>query len=253
MINAPCPPWSSTAGRSSLLPDVSTIVRVDRLDPSKNVADGFEAYDLLLRRHPELRSKVRFLAFLIPSRDSIPEYCQYKERVLALAESINHRYGTPEWQPVTVFLENNRTRALAGLTLHDVLLVNSLADGLNLVSKEGSLLNERDGVLALSDMAGSYQELCHGGPARQSPRHRRHRDDPVSGADYVGLGAKAPRGRTAPHSLRPSGHGLAKAAAQRPRDLGASEEHRSRHAGLTPLASPTVAPFSTIATSPRVR
>jgi trehalose 6-phosphate synthase len=141
---------------------VSTILRVDRLDPSKNVADGFEAYDLLLRRHPELRGQVRFLAFLIPSREAIPEYATYQSRVLALVDSINRRYGTEDWEPVTVFLQNNRTHALAAMTLYDVLLVNSIADGLNLVSKEGPLINETDGVLALSETAGSYEELQHG-------------------------------------------------------------------------------------------
>ncbi len=142
--------------------DLATIVRVDRMDPSKNVADGFEAYDLLLRRHPELREKVRFLAFLIPSRGTIAEYADYQSRVITLVDSINRRYGTPDWQPVTVFLQNNRTHALAAMTLYDVLLVNSIADGLNLVSKEGPLLNETDGVLALSETAGSWEELHHG-------------------------------------------------------------------------------------------
>ena len=141
---------------------VATILRVDRMDPSKNIADGFEAYDLILRRHPELRGKVRFLALLVPSRGSIPEYAEYQSRVMALIESINRRYGTPDWEPITLFLENNRTQALAAMTLYDVLLVNSLADGLNLVSKEGPLLNENDGVLALSETAGSWEELHHG-------------------------------------------------------------------------------------------
>jgi trehalose 6-phosphate synthase len=142
--------------------DVATIVRVDRMDPSKNVADGFEAYDLLLRRHPEMRGKVRFLAFLIPSRGGIAEYADYQTRVTALVDSINRRYGTASWEPVTVYLQNNRTHALAAMTLYDVLLVNSIADGLNLVSKEGPLLNECDGVLALSETAGSYEELQFG-------------------------------------------------------------------------------------------
>jgi trehalose 6-phosphate synthase len=143
-------------------PEVKTILRVDRMDPSKNILDGFEAYDLLLRRHPELREKVRFLAFLIPSRSSIPEYADYQSRVMALVDSINRRYGTGDWQPVTVFLQNNRVHALAAMTLYDVLLVNSLADGLNLVSKEGPLINENDGVLALSETAGSWEELRFG-------------------------------------------------------------------------------------------
>jgi trehalose 6-phosphate synthase len=142
--------------------DVATIVRVDRMDPSKNIASGFEAYDLLLSRHPELQGKVRFLAFLIPSRGGIAEYADYQAQVLDLVESINRRYGTDDWEPVTVFLQNNRTHALAAMTLYDVLLVNSLADGLNLVSKEGPLINETDGVLALSETAGSWEELHHG-------------------------------------------------------------------------------------------
>jgi trehalose 6-phosphate synthase len=141
---------------------VKTIVRVDRLDPSKNVADGFEAFDLLLQRNPRLRGKVRFLSFLVPSRDGIPEYVAYRERVFNLIEAINRKYGTPDWTPISVFYEHNRLQALAALTLYDVLLVNSVADGLNLVSKEGPLLNERNGVLALSTTAGSYEELMCG-------------------------------------------------------------------------------------------
>ena len=142
--------------------DVKTIVRVDRLDPSKNVARGFEAYELLLEHNPRLRGHVRFLAYLMPSRTEIAEYGEYKERVMGLVEAINAKYGTAAWTPITVFYENNRLQAFAGLAQYDVLLVNSLADGLNLVSKEGPVLNERDGVLVLSATAGSYAELREG-------------------------------------------------------------------------------------------
>jgi trehalose 6-phosphate synthase len=141
---------------------VKTIVRVDRLDPSKNIADGYEAFDLLLQRNPKLRGKVRFLSFLVPSRDTVPEYAAYRKRVFDLVNAVNQKYGTPDWTPITVFYEHNRLQALAALTLYDVLLVNSVADGLNLVSKEGPLLNERDGVLALSTTAGAYEELMCG-------------------------------------------------------------------------------------------
>ena len=141
---------------------VKTIVRVDRLDPSKNVADGYEAFDLLLQRNPKLHGKVRFLSFLVPSRDGIPEYVSYRQRVFALVEAINRKHGTEDWTPITVFHEHNRMQALAALTLYDVLLVNSVADGLNLVSKEGPVLNERNGVLALSTTAGAYEELMCG-------------------------------------------------------------------------------------------
>jgi trehalose 6-phosphate synthase len=136
-----------------------TIVRVDRVDPSKNVLGGFQAFDLLLRRHPELRGRVKFLAFLVPSRTGIPEYRRYAEQVFRLIDCINARYGDKSWRPIEVFYENNFEQALAGMTLYDVLLVNSLADGMNLVAKEGPMVNQRDGVLVLSTRAGAFQEL----------------------------------------------------------------------------------------------
>jgi trehalose 6-phosphate synthase len=139
-----------------------TIVRVDRVDPSKNVLGGFQAFDLLLRQHPELRGRVRFLAFLVPSRTGIPEYRRYADRVFRLVDHINARYGDESWHPIEVFYENNFEQALVGMTLYDVLLVNSLADGMNLVAKEGPAVNQRDGVLVLSARAGAFQELGEG-------------------------------------------------------------------------------------------
>jgi trehalose 6-phosphate synthase len=136
-----------------------TILRVDRLDPSKNVLGGFQAFDLLLRQHPELRGRVRFLAFLVPSRTSIPEYRRYADRVFSLIDRINDSYGSGSWRPVEVFHEHNFRQALAGMTLYDVLLVNPLADGMNLVAKEGPVVNRRDGVLVLSTGAGAFEEL----------------------------------------------------------------------------------------------
>lgn len=149
---------------AALLPELGpkTIVRVDRLDPAKNIVAGFEAFGHLLQRHPEYRGRVRFLAFLQPSRASIPEYAGYTARVVAEAEEVNATFGTPSWQPVRLFIGQDRLRALTALRFYDVLLVNSLADGMNLVSKEGAVLNERDGVLVLSRSAGSYRDLAPG-------------------------------------------------------------------------------------------
>ena len=210
--------------------NVQTIVRVDRLDPTKNVADGFEAFDLLLRRHPNLRGKVRFLSFLIPSRGGIAEYCDYSRRVLALAESINRRYGTDDWQPIRVFHENNRIQALAALTLYDVLLVNSIADGMNLVSKEGPMLNERDGVLALSNTAGSFEELQHGA-LRVNPY------DIVDTATtlYQALTICQTERRTRATALRDaiSGHQTSDWLRQQLKDLAISEHMKHIEAGAS--------------------
>ncbi|MHB8618758.1 MAG: alpha,alpha-trehalose-phosphate synthase (UDP-forming) [Chloroflexota bacterium] len=140
-------------------PGVKTIVRVDRLDPSKNVAAGFHAFGLLLERQPGLRERVRFVAQLVPSRTKLPEYQAARGEALAAAAEVNARFGTPDWTPIQIIYADNRALALGLLGDYDVLLVNSLADGMNLVAKEGAVLNERGGVLVLSRETGVWDEL----------------------------------------------------------------------------------------------
>jgi trehalose 6-phosphate synthase len=135
------------------------IVRVDRLDPTKNIVRGFEAYELLLEQHPELQGQVRLQAFLVPSREGLGPYRTYRRRVHQLIARINDRFGMDSWQPVAAFFENNRPRALAAMRQYDVLLVNPVIDGMNLVAKEGPAVNERDGVLVLTRTAGAYAQL----------------------------------------------------------------------------------------------
>jgi trehalose 6-phosphate synthase len=143
-------------------PGVKTIVRVDRLDLTKNVVRGFEAYRMLLRDHPELRGKVTFLALLVPSRSDIEAYRSYAAEAHAIVADINREFGGHGWKPVKLIFENNRTQGLAAMSLYDVLLVNPIADGMNLVAKEGPMVNTRDGALVLSRRAGAFDAL---GPA----------------------------------------------------------------------------------------
>ncbi|MBI4320104.1 MAG: trehalose-6-phosphate synthase [Chloroflexi bacterium] len=136
-----------------------TVVRVDRLDPSKNILRGFGAFERLLDAHQELRGRVKFLAFLVPSRTQIKEYARYRDEVMRLAKAINTKFGGDGFRPIEILYENNYYQALAGMSLCDVLLVNPLADGMNLVAKEGPIVNTRDGVLVLSRMAGAFAQL----------------------------------------------------------------------------------------------
>jgi trehalose 6-phosphate synthase len=136
-----------------------TIVRVDRSEPSKNIIRGLRSYELLLERYPELRRIVNFLQFLVPSRSELGVYQTYTDEIFELIESINDHFGDLDWQPVRVFYEENYPQAIAGMSFYDVLLVNPIIDGMNLVSKEGPLVNERNGVLILSELAGSYEQL----------------------------------------------------------------------------------------------
>ena len=140
----------------------NTIVRVDRAEPSKNVVRGFKAYKLLLSRYPELQGRVNFLAFLVPSRTHIRQYQRYMEEIEQIVQDINSTFGNEEWQPVTTFIENNYTQAIAGMKLYDVMLVNSVIDGMNLVAKEGPVVNIREGVLILSETTGAYKQLHKG-------------------------------------------------------------------------------------------
>jgi trehalose 6-phosphate synthase len=136
-----------------------TIIRVDRSEPSKNIIRGLRAFELLLERYPEYRTNVNFLQFLVPSRSELGVYQTYTDEVFELVESINDHYGDVDWQPIRVFYEDNYAQAIAGMTRYDVLLVNPVIDGMNLVSKEGPLVNERNGVLILSELAGSFEQL----------------------------------------------------------------------------------------------
>lgn len=136
------------------------ILRVDRIEPSKNILRGFEAYSLMLDYHPELKGHVKFLAFLVPSRSSIPEYERYQDEVMTTIGRINLQQGTDYWRPVEALIGDNYVRALAAMRHYDVLLVNPVIDGMNLVAKEGTIVNERDGALVLSDGAGAFEQFA---------------------------------------------------------------------------------------------
>ena len=135
------------------------IVRVDRADPSKNILRGFRAFDTLLGDHPELAERVTFLALVQPSREDVKQYVDYLERIRHLVDDVNDKHGTGDWQPIELSLEGDFDEVVAAYRLFDVLVVNPISDGMNLVAKEAALVNHCDGVLALSENAGAYEEL----------------------------------------------------------------------------------------------
>ena len=136
------------------------IIRVDRADLSKNVLRGFTAFDTFLTQHPEFREQVTFIAHLQPSRQDVPEYAEYLERIEALVAVVNHRHGTTDWMPIDLKIYENFHEAVARYKHFDLLMVNSIFDGMNLVAKEAPAVNTRDGVLMLSENTGSHEELA---------------------------------------------------------------------------------------------
>jgi trehalose 6-phosphate synthase len=135
------------------------IIRVDRADLSKNVLRGFTAFDVFLQQHPEFRERVTFIAHLQPSRTDVPEYAEYLERIEALVAVVNHRHGTTDWMPIDLRIYENFPEAVARYKHFDLLIVNSLFDGMNLVAKEAPAVNTRDGVVILSENTGAHEEL----------------------------------------------------------------------------------------------
>ena len=135
------------------------ILRVDRTDPSKNIVRGFRAYELYLEAHPEAHGRVGMLALLDPSRQDIPEYSEYVAAIQREARRVNDRFQRDGWVPVEVSVEDNFPAVIAAYKQFDVLFVNAIFDGMNLVAKEAPLVNEQDGVVVLSENTGAYEEL----------------------------------------------------------------------------------------------
>jgi trehalose 6-phosphate synthase len=135
------------------------IVRVDRTDPAKNIVRGFLAFAQLLEDHPELVGKVRFLAFLQPSRLDVPEYAEYIGEIGSVVARVNAKYTRRGEAPIDLQLHEDFITAVAAYTLCDVVMVNSIADGMNLVAKEAVSVSRRGAVLALSENTGAHEEL----------------------------------------------------------------------------------------------
>ncbi len=139
-----------------------TIVRIDRIEPSKNIVRGFQALEQLLEDYPEYHGRLKLLTFLVPSRLSVEEYKKYLEEIMVSAGWINTRFSDGNWQPIDLIVGENYERAIAAMQLYDVLLVNPVIDGMNLVAKEGAILNQNNGVILLSEGAGASEQLGKG-------------------------------------------------------------------------------------------
>jgi trehalose 6-phosphate synthase len=139
--------------------DRALLVRVDRIELSKNILRGFHAFEDLLERYPEWRERVVFGAFVYPSREGLPEYLAYRQEVETTVRRINERWASPGWTPILFDPTDDFPRSVAALRRADVFLVNPIRDGLNLVAEEGPLVNERDALLLLSPEAGVWDQL----------------------------------------------------------------------------------------------
>jgi trehalose 6-phosphate synthase len=139
--------------------DRRVVVRVDRTELSKNIVRGLLAYREMLRTHAEHRGTVVHVVFAYPSRHDLPDYRAYTAEVQRVAREIDDEFATADWSPVLLEVNDDYPRSLAALQLADVLVVNPLRDGMNLVAKEGPVLSERGVALVLSREAGAADEM----------------------------------------------------------------------------------------------
>jgi len=137
----------------------AVLARVDRTELSKNILRGFMAYREFLRANPAWHNRVVHLAFAYPSRHDLPDYRAYTAEVKRLADEIDDEFGTDDWTPLKLEVADDFPGSLSAMRLADVLLVNPVRDGMNLVVKEGCVLSERDAMVVLSRQAGAAEEL----------------------------------------------------------------------------------------------
>jgi trehalose 6-phosphate synthase len=135
------------------------VLRVDRTDPSKNIVRGFRAYELYLEAHTEMHGRVGMLAHLDPSRQDIPEYAEYLGAIQREVRRVNDRFQRNGWTPIELVVADDFAGSVAAYKQFDVLFVNAIFDGMNLIAKEAPLVNQCDGVLILSENAGAHAEL----------------------------------------------------------------------------------------------
>jgi len=149
--------------------DRRLVVRVDRIELSKNVLRGFHAFDDLLELHPEWRQRIVFAAFLYPSREGLAEYLAYRQEVEGLVARLNDKWSTADWTPIHIKTSDDYPRSVAALQLADVVLVNPIRDGLNLVAMEGVLASKHASALVLSTEAGAWEQLGDAGAIGINP------------------------------------------------------------------------------------
>ena len=137
------------------------ILSMDRLDYSKGIPHRLRAFERFLEKYPDFRRKVTMILVAVPSRKGVKKYNQLKRELDEMVGCINGRFGTIGWSPVwyiSRFIPSNRLFALYNVS--DVDLITPIRDGMNLIAKEAvAAKREGSGLLVLSEMAGSAQEL----------------------------------------------------------------------------------------------
>ncbi|CAN5258133.1 bifunctional alpha,alpha-trehalose-phosphate synthase (UDP-forming)/trehalose-phosphatase [soil metagenome] len=142
-------------------PDSQLILSIDRLDYTKGIANRIRAFEYFLEKYPQYLEKIRLIMLAVPSRSNVPQYMLLKKEIDELVGRINGKFATINWIPIWYFFRSMPFENLIDLyTSCNIALLTPTRDGMNLVAKEYiATRTDQTGVLILSEMAGSSQEM----------------------------------------------------------------------------------------------
>jgi len=137
------------------------ILTVDRLDPCKSITDRIQAFQLLIENNQSTIGNVKMHVLAVPSREDVDEYRKERCKVELLIKSINDKYGTKSWIPITYQYKClDKTSLLKLYSLADIALICPPFDGMNLVAKEFvAVNNQKPKALILSSGVGASKQL----------------------------------------------------------------------------------------------
>ena len=137
------------------------ILSIDRLDYTKGVVNRLLAFERFLDAYPEYHDKIRLVMLAVPSRSKVSHYKQLKRQTDEVVGRINGKFASVNWTPVWYYYRSMHFENLIDLYVSsDIAMITPLRDGMNLVAKEYLASRvDNDGVLILSELAGSSKEL----------------------------------------------------------------------------------------------
>jgi glucosylglycerol-phosphate synthase len=137
------------------------IISAGRVDYVKGTREMMLCYERLLERRPELQGKINLLVTAAKPAEGMRVYRNAQAQIEQLAGKINGRFAKMNWTPIMLFTKPLPfDELMACYRAADIAWITPLRDGLNLVAKEYVVAhNDADGVLILSEFAGSAVEL----------------------------------------------------------------------------------------------
>ena len=112
-----------------------------------------------LRTHPEWHGKVVHVVYNNPSREDLPaRTASTRPCCRGSRRAVDDEFSTDDWSPVFVEIVDDYPAALAVLRRSDVVFINSVRDGMNLVVLEGLVLSN-----------ATPRPCCRRRPARRTP------------------------------------------------------------------------------------